>query len=38
MGAFYSIATTVVTYYFESSESSAKKNEILVAIKEKLTD
>jgi hypothetical protein len=29
IGALSSIATTVVTYYFGSSEGSAKKNEFL---------
>jgi hypothetical protein len=35
IGALSSIATTVVTYYFGSSEGSARKNEILQGMKEK---
>jgi hypothetical protein len=35
IGALSSIATTVVTYYFGSSESSARKNEIFQGMKEK---
>ena len=31
-----SIATTVVTYYFGSSEGSARKNELFQEMKEKL--
>ncbi|MBM4286881.1 MAG: hypothetical protein FJ135_01815 [Deltaproteobacteria bacterium] len=38
IGALSSIVTTVVTYYFGSSEGSARKNEILVGTKKKLTD
>lgn len=34
IGALSSIATTVVTYYFGSSEGSSKKNEIIQAFKE----
>lgn len=33
IGALSSIATTVVTYYFGSSEGSAKKNAIFQSIK-----
>jgi hypothetical protein len=33
IGALSSIATTVITYYFGSSEGSAKKNEIIQNIK-----
>jgi hypothetical protein len=36
IGALSSVATTVVTYYFGSSESSARKNEILKEMKEKI--
>jgi hypothetical protein len=36
IGALSSIATTVVTYYFGSSEGSAKKNEIFQGMKEKI--
>ncbi|MGQ9921951.1 MAG: hypothetical protein ACUVRZ_11580 [Desulfobacca sp.] len=36
IGALSSIATTVVTYYFGSSEGSAKKNDIFQIIKNKL--
>lgn len=35
IGALSSIATTVVTYYFGSSEGSARKNEIIQVMKEK---
>jgi hypothetical protein len=35
IGAMSSIATTVVTYYFGSSEGSARKNEIFQGMKEK---
>ena len=35
IGALSSIATTVVTYYFGSSEGSSRKNEIIQAFKEK---
>jgi hypothetical protein len=36
IGALSSIVTTVVTYYFGSSEGSAKKNEIFLGMKEKI--
>jgi hypothetical protein len=36
IGALSSIATTVVTYYFDSSEGSARKNEIFQGMKEKI--
>jgi hypothetical protein len=36
IGALSSIATTVVTYYFGSSEGSARKNEIFQGMKEKI--
>jgi hypothetical protein len=35
IGALSSIATTVVSYYFGSSEGSASKNEIIQKLKEK---
>lgn len=35
IGAMSSIATTVVTYYFGSSEGSARKNEIFQGMKDK---
>ena len=36
IGAMSSIATTVVTYYFGSSEGSARKNEIFQGMKERM--
>jgi hypothetical protein len=36
IGALSSIATTVVTYYFGSSEGSARKNEILKGMNDKI--
>jgi hypothetical protein len=36
IGGLSSIATTVVTNYFGSSEGSAKKNEIFQGMKEKI--
>jgi hypothetical protein len=36
IGALSSIATTVVTYYFGSSEGSARKNELIRGIKDKI--
>lgn len=36
IGALSSIATTVVTYYFGSSEGSARKNELFQTMNEKI--
>ena len=36
IGALSSIATTVVTYYFGSSEGSARKNQIFQEMKNKI--
>ncbi len=36
IGALSSIATTVVTYYFGSSEGSARKNDIFQGMKDKI--
>jgi hypothetical protein len=36
IGALSSIATTVVRYYFGSSEGSARKNEIFQGMKDKI--
>ena len=36
IGALSSIATTVVGYYFGSSQGSAKKNEIIQGMKDKI--
>jgi hypothetical protein len=36
IGALSSIATTIMTYYFGSSEGSARKNEIFQGMKDKI--